>query len=98
MRAHDALMSHTRRASSPHRGVARADASPPSSADSYAERRAALAIAAEVGCDVRTAMRAMREGVDVIRQMRLREELRIHVERWRHGGGPIAGRAGRAAS
>lgn len=49
--------------------------------DVLADRRDAHTIAAAVGCDVRTALRAIRDGIDVIKTHRLREEMRPHVER-----------------
>lgn len=73
------------RASSRGAGVAKAEVTPASSigAAAFAERQAANSIAGIVGCDHRTALRAMRFGADVVRTMKLREELRPHVDAWR---------------
>lgn len=56
---------------------------PPASSDAIAlrERRAALLVAAEVGCDLRTAFKALRGGLETIRQARLREALRTALAR-----------------
>jgi len=43
----------------------------------------ALRIAAETGCDPRTALKALRLGVDAIRTRKVREEIRPFVEGWR---------------
>lgn len=79
----------TRRARVPRIGPTKAE--PPSPASSsgptaLAERQQAYEIAKTVGCDHRTALRAMREGADVVRTMRLREELRPLVDAWRASG------------
>lgn len=52
-------------------------------AEALARRRAALGLAALVGCDVRTAERAIVHGVDAIRPRRLREEIRAQLARIR---------------
>ncbi|HSY22818.1 MAG TPA: hypothetical protein VK841_11920 [Polyangiaceae bacterium] len=43
---------------------------------SFATRKRALQIAALCGCDHRTALKALREGVDSIRQTSVRESVR----------------------
>lgn len=48
-----------------------------------ARRRAALGLAAVVGCDARTAARALEHGVEAIRPLRLRAELRNQIARMR---------------
>lgn len=52
---------------------------PPTDAVVLARRRAAHGLAAIVGCDHRTAMRALEQGVEAIRPLRLREELRFQL-------------------
>ncbi len=51
-----------------------------SEAEALATRRAAFGIAAVVGCDWRTAERALLHGVEAIRSRRVREEIRAQIE------------------
>lgn len=46
-------------------------------------RKVALEIAALTGYDARTTLRALLKGVQIIRPLKMREELRPHVEKAR---------------
>lgn len=56
---------------------------PATPAEELAALRAAHGIAAMVGCDHRTALRALAHGVGAIRSRRLREEIRVQLEQLR---------------
>jgi uncharacterized NAD-dependent epimerase/dehydratase family protein len=80
---HGAARMHTKQLT--HRSRAPGISRSSSSANKLAEKQKSIEIAAATGCDPRTALRAIQNGADVIKPLRLREQIRPYVEEFRAG-------------